>query len=262
MKRPTAQRVDGVEAVLHRIPVPAELVDKALATLLATGRLPDEPRFATQVADRLEIDSQAPIESGSSIYEWGRRLWERVAERDRARDAVRDALIHEAIWETGIVRLAARGMLQGLVAAGFDLRQAIFDGDEVPEFGPVGLALLGFPEQFVGPEFAAQCRRLDDRCDILARAIPHGDPLWRRSMRTAAELFQCYGERPADPLVLECVLALGELSTFVAEVAGLPVDDELAAFDAAFMATGDEREQAITRLQDMAIAGRFVPEVR
>lgn len=262
MKRPTAQRVDGVEAVLHRIPVPAELVDKALAAFLATGLLPDEPRFAAQVAARLWTEPEEPVDRYSSVYEWGRRLCARVAEQERARDAVRDALIHEAVWETGIVRLAARSMLQGLVAAGLDLRQAIFEGDEVPEFGPVGLAMLGFPEQFVGPEFGPQCRRLDDRCDILARAVPHGDPVWRRSMRSAAELFQCCGERPADPLVFECVLAMGELSTFAAKVAGQPVDNELAAFDAAFMATGDAREQAIARLQDMAVAGRFVPEVR
>lgn len=260
MKRPTTQRLEGVEGAIYRIPVPPQLVDEALATFLSTGELPDDPRVAMQVANRIQ-DRTPPGVCGST-FDWAKAVRDYMEKGEREKDLVREALFEEAIWATGLVRSGARSMLHGLVVAGFDLREPNFAGVPLPEFGGVGLYMLDFPLRFVGPQYAEQCERLVLRCDVLARAIPHDDRVWRRAMHTASELFQSYGERPADRLVLECVLALGEMDTFVRLISGRQVDQELAAFDAAFMTTGEDRERAIERLQTMAAAGRFAAEVR
>ncbi len=60
--------------------------------------------------------------------------------------------------------------------------------------------------------------------------------------------------------MLECVLALGEWNTFARQIAGRRMEEELAAFDTAFMATEGDREPAIARLQELAAAGRFLGE--
>jgi len=260
MKRPTTQRLEGVEGAIYRIPVPPQLVDAALATFLSTGELPDDPRVAMQVAKRIQ-DRTPPGVCGST-FEWAMAVRDYIDKSEREKDLVREALFEEAIWATGLVRSGARAMLQGLVVAGFDLREPNFAGVPLPAFGGVGLYLLDFPLRFVGPQYAEQCERLVLRCDVLARGIPHDDRVWRRAMHSAAEMFQCYGERPSDRLVLECVLALGEMDVFVQLISGRQVAEELAAFDAAFMTTGEDRERAIERLQTMAAAGRFVGEVR
>lgn len=260
MKRPTTQRVENITGAIYRIPVPPQLVDEAVATLLATGELPDDPRVATRVAER--IQDRAPPGGGESTLAWAKAIRDYIENGEGEKDLVREALFEEAIWDTGLVRKGARAMLRGLVVAGFDLRQPNFAGVPLPEFGAVGLGMLDFPVRFVGPQYAEQCERLELRFDILARGIPHDDPLWRRGMHNAAEMFQCYGERPADGIVLECVLALGEMEMFVQLIGGRQVDEELAAFDAAFMRTGAERDAAIGRLQAMAAAGRFSEEAR
>lgn len=256
MKRPTPRRVADVTEALCRRPVAPELVDQAFETFLATGQLPDEPWFAAQVVDQLKPTMNRHL--GRNFIDWAKQL---CAEFERPKDPVRDRLIHEAVWETGVFRMAARCMLEGLVSAGFDPRQPIFDGMELPEFGTVGMALLGVPERLVGPEHEAQGQRLTERLEAMARAIPHHNRRWWLELHNAAQMFQHDGERPADPMVLDCVLALGELSTFLDQVAGASVDEELAAFDAASQATGADRERAIERLQAMAVAGRFVREV-
>lgn len=257
MKRPSAQRMNDVSAALTRLPVAPGLVDEAFAEFLATGLLPNESGFAAEVVGRLDQKHESPADQDISLYEWGRRLWAQHADDAPARDEVRDALLREAVWETGLARLAARSMLEGLVAAGIDLTQPIFDGEALPEFGTVGLRMLGFPERFVGSEHTEQAARLEARLDVLAKAIPHHDRSWWRSMHMATQLFQDLGERPDDPLVFECVLALGELHTLVELVAGRDVAEELAAFDAVFVSVGAEREAAVERLQAMAAAGQF-----
>jgi hypothetical protein len=258
MKRPSLHRVDLAGAALARIPVNPDRVNAAFAKFLSTGQLPDDLWVAPHIPARLR--AHPLIERGTDTIDWQATVRALLAGPPPAEDKVVDALLDEAIFGVGLVRMAARSALVGLVRAGFDLRQPIFDGVELPEFGTVGWALLGFPQNFVAPHHAEQCERLELRCDILARAIPHDDRQWWRSLRAAADAFQASGELPDDDLVLECVLALGEWNTFARQIAGGRMDEELAAFDTAFMATEGDREPAIARLQELAAAGRFLGE--
>lgn len=258
MKRPSLHRLDLAGAALARIPVHPARVDAALAKFLSTGLLPDDLWVASHIPARLR--SHPLIERGPDSIDWQAMVRAFVAGPPPAEDKVVDALLDEAIYTTGLVQAAARSALVGLVRAGFDLRQPIFDGVDLPEFGTVGWAVLGFPQCFVAPHHAEQCERLELRCDILARAVPHGDRQWWRGLRAAADAFQSHGELPDNDLVLECVLALGEWNTFARQIAGHRMDEELAAFDAAFLAIAGSRSPAIARLQELAAAGRFCGE--
>jgi hypothetical protein len=153
MKRPSLHRVDLAGEALMRIPVNPDRVNAAFAKFLSTGLLPDDQWVASHIPARLR--AHPLIERGTDTLDWQAMVRALVAGPPPAEDKVVDALLDEAIFGVGLVRMAARSALVGLVRAGFDLRQPIFDGVELPEFGTVGWAMLGFPQNFVAPHVGA-----------------------------------------------------------------------------------------------------------
>lgn len=164
-----------------------------------------------------------------------------------------DELYCEAVFADGIVKAAARQALRAFASAGLDPSQPLFAGKdfEIPDWGGVGVHLLGIPQRFARPPFEQQAARLFARCDVLRDRIPQGDPKWFDHLGTAVAAFQERGDLPADQDVREAVLVDAEFRALVRHAAGEDVHAAMAALDAAATADGQHREEAFAALQAM-----------
>jgi len=165
--------------------------------------------------------------------------------------------LNEAVNGPGMIGEAARQMLRGLAQAGFDVTTTLFVGEKLPTYGAVGLQMAGVPERFAKPPYVKQAKRLFARVEELRPRLPQKDRKWSERRDEAIDRFGLDGERPEDDLLLEVVLVLGELNTLFRHAGGADVREEMAAFDAAATSSGEAREAAIGRLQEMARQGRF-----
>ena len=80
----------------------------------------------------------------------------------------------------------------------------------------------------------------------------------RHERADAFTCFQYAGERPEDSKLFEDLLLVGEFDALLRASAGFDEDDVLEVFDAIAQSSGAQREAAITKLQELAKAGRFL----
>jgi hypothetical protein len=175
----------------------------------------------------------------------------------RLKDEVMESLLNEAVNDTDLARAAARVQLRAMARGGIDVTGTPFHGldIEMPKFGAVGMHLCGFPDLLARPPYEEQARRLFARLDAL-RTNLHKHPTWRAALDDATQRFQELGERPASALLMDTVLALGEMNALMQHAAGKDVTEIMVLFDAVARAPGaTEREAAIGKLQAMAEAG-------
>ncbi len=252
MKKSNRQRIGEIERRIGAIPIPVAVVRSAFDVFKSTGELPDDIRLAHAVIRRCKRGA-AMSDLHASTTDWGTLIRAQMETPNRPDDPVTDALYDEAIFGTGVVREAARHLLRGFAKVGLDPTEPQFAGQEweLPEWGSVGMDLLGIPERLAKEPYVEQAERMFLRIDLLRAVIPH-DAKWLDGLKAAIERFQRGGEWPEDNLQLEAVLAVGELAAVIRHAAGEDVTEIMKAFDVAATATGDERHAAILRVQQLA----------
>lgn len=248
------KRLQRLEQTIRSLPIDADVAEEAIATFRETGELPDDVRLGYAVVKWAQTGppqtwDDALLEQQASIRAF-------VERKPQPEDEVMNALYEEAIFAEGMVRAAARHALRELARAGSDPSKPLFAGMdvEVPEYGGMGLHILGMPRILAKPPYMRQAVRLFRRAAKLRDQAPH-DRRWRERLDAAIHRFQHDGERPDDDLVLDMVLVCGELHTLAEHACGADVGELMAAFDAAARTTGDEREAAIGRVLDLCVAG-------
>lgn len=230
--RNSKKRLDKVGSRIEAMPITPAAENDAFERFRATGELPEHQTLAERTIERaLHLPQHRPL---------------------------RELLFHEAVHEWSVVRDAARLVLKLLVAVGQDVTSRNFlDEDmELPEYGSVGLHLLGFPECLVKPPYEDQARRLLGRLAFVRRRVPSGDERWFRSFAKMAARFFNHGELPDVGFERDVVLAYGEFLALGRNLWDEADPDVLAAFDKAARGEGEEREAAIGRLQELAVEGR------
>lgn len=255
MTKANQKRLAELEQTIHSIPIPITVVRQAFDVFQKTGELPDNVRLAYAVIGRCKRGA-AMSELYESTADWGTLIRARMETPNRPDDPVTDALYDEAVFADGAVREAARHLLRGFAKVGLDPTEPQFAGQELdlPEFGSVGMRLLGIPERLAKAPFLEQAERLFTRVGLL-RAIMPRDPKWVGGLEDAVEEFRRGGEWPEDNVLMEAVLVVGELDALVRHAVGQDVGPIMAAFDVAATAVGDERTVAIGRVQELARAG-------
>lgn len=251
------KRLQEVAGVLHGIPIPRAAVQRAFEVFQKTGELPDDRRLTRFVVMRAKT-GRLPYTDIRNV-DWARVLQEPESNRTEPIDPMLDALYEEVIWADEPYRWAARQVFIALAAVGVDPSTATFGGTQPPAYGPTGLELLGYSQRLVRPPYRRQATRLLRRIDRLRERLPQ-NRAWFAAFEQATEDFQVYGERPQDELVLEGILALGEINALVRHVAGEDVSQLMAAFDAVARNTGAARDEAIAALQELVVADHNAPE--
>lgn len=252
------KRLDRAYKQLSRVPVPAEVLDAAVARFRSTGRLPDIAHFAGAVTNRILTDYPAPKAERSPeellvrFKEWHRAKAERrPTPVDDRPLTVREHLFDEAVYGPRFVRRVGRAALRSVVRNGGDVTaHDLLQDRGLPERGTVGMHVLRVYERVARPPFEERGQ------DVLERYGDVMDRLQARGARSLGELeaamdtFVERGEMPPSALLSEGVLAALELEALVHHWRGADVTDLLFLLDVA-----DEDEalrtkalQAIPRL--------------
>ena len=263
MRHRFVKRMQAAEQAISQMPIPVEVQKQAFEHFRDTGELPDDLSLARAVLDRVRRGFDAghddPADWGIGTdgqFNWGLALQKIREQPPRPKDQVMQALLHEALNGPAMVRAAARFQLQAMASGGIDVTGTPFHeiDIELPEFGAVGMHLCNFGGLLTRPPYEEQARRLFARLDTLARRL-HEHPTWRDALDDATQRFQKLGERPASDLLMDAVLALGEVNALMQHAVGKDVTEVLSIFDEIARAPGlPEREAAIGRLQAMAEA--------
>ena len=253
----------------HR-PLRGDVVAEEFDRFRHSGELPEDQRLAVAVVE-LALRGGPPAEpSPMSWQEAMARLPALVRELEEAaaepqppdRPALRRILLRESLRGEGVARQAARLALRIEVGRGGDVASREFLADrDPPEHASLGLHLLGFPECLARPPYVAQAQRLFEQQAEIRTRLNHDDPAWFEPIADAIRRFRRHGELPDDDLVLDCVLADGELLALVAHFGGAGDPEVLAAFDAAANGAEEIRAAALARLQKLAREGRLVPQL-
>ena len=263
MRHRFVKRMQAAEQAIGQMPIPVEVQREAFAHFRDTGELPEEDHLARIVVRRVQRGGDVPSggpEWGiddNGCFDWGLALQTIRDNPPRPKDQVMQALLNEALNGPAMVRAAARFQLKAMANGGIDVTGTPFHDVEVelPEFGSVAMHLCNFDGLLTRPPYEEQARRLFARLDLLARRL-HEHPTWRAALDDATQRFQELGERPTSDLLMDAVLALGEVNALMQHAVGKDVTEVLSIFDAVARAPGvPEREAAIGKLQAMAEAG-------
>lgn len=266
MNRSRNKRLRKVTQQIDAMPLAPAVEDAAFDKFRETGELPEHQRVAASAVDRALRGGtiRRQINPGDEDAKM-RRVSDLVQEMLESRskpppNPIRKQLFNEAVYGPAVIRVAAREALEVLVAVGVDITDPQFLGEnmQVPDYGSVGLHLLGFPECLVKPPYEEQAQRLLNRFASLRERVNRDDKDWFSDAEAAETLFLSTGELPDDELMRETVLASREFTALLGYYCGDGDVEVLAAFDQVARATGPDRDAAIECVQVMAVEGRML----
>ena len=232
MKQTTKRRLAHIAESFGAAPVPPESVRAAFAEFRETGILPDDERLAGAVVRRATTGYDS-VYSPDGSFDWGATMQAALAAPTRESDPILESIYREAVHGSELVRWAARHVLTGLASVGHDVSQPQFAGWDldVPEFAPVGLWLLGFPQRFAKPPYEERATDLFTTLEDLTKRIERRPRIWFCRLANAIEDFQADGNLPDDPLTRECVLASAELQALMDHYVGEDVAHRMLQLD-------------------------------
>lgn len=235
-RRAIDRRLDRAGHSIDQQPLAPDAIDGHYTQFLGTGDLPDNRRIAWAVLKR----ALCARRSGRVSFQ---------ASRGPLAGPPREQLFREATHSCDAARIAARLVIRTLVANGEDPSDPEFVAADldVPQFGSVGLRMLGWPDQWVAPERTAQMQRVMKQHAHLLAGEPRGDA-WRRDAATAISGFLRRGELPQRDDMRQCVLTFAEMLALYVHCFGHGGDELLDAFEAAANASASERDVALHRL--------------
>jgi hypothetical protein len=263
------QRLDRAEDALRNMPVRADLLQEAFTTFCETGELPEEKRLAWAVCKQA-LNGGKPLPAYTSDKP---RLADLIVEAMKAQRegkdwrfpkevSVRERLFDEAVYAPEGLRVFARGVLK--IRIGF-LEEDPTDpnwlvNQPLPDFPGIGLFMLGFPRRYAKPPYEEQAERLFARAsDLRNNRINHDDPTWQPAFDSAIRDVEDYGKIPEPGLLRDAVLMILELHVLRMHSRGESVREAMAMLDTAARTTGEEREVAIARISESALAGFIDP---
>lgn len=266
MNRTQRKRLQNMAQRIGAIPIPPEVEDDAYQHFKETGELPEVEKLAMACIDRA-LNYGHPLRNGVRTLDIREthRVLDRLGqqpEREPGWHPPRKLLFFEAVHGWEAVRVAARSVIEMLVAIEQDVEDPDFvDEDmELPDWGSVGMHLLGFPECLVRPPYKRQADRLFRRMHDLRQRVDQDDREWMDAYGEAAIRFLHEGELPGDELMVEAALANGEFMGLVAHYLGVHNAEAMGAYDRAARGTGAEWAKAIETLQAMGAERTLLPD--
>ncbi|MBK8977651.1 MAG: hypothetical protein IPM29_17210 [Planctomycetes bacterium] len=272
MAKQLKSRLDRVARAVDEVPIHKDVLDGAFEHFRATGELPEADRLAEAVVRRTLNPPLQPFgpQDADGFKRGLDRLLALADELEAAaaappappRRPARKQLLSEAIHSDGIVRQAARWALRLFAVAGVDVADPDFlDGEYAAEYGPTGLAMLGYPECLARPPYTRQARRLIARLEVVRCRIDRSDPDWFDAFGEAILAFRSRGELPDAGLAREVALVDGELLALMAFFLGKGDAELIGAFDAVARARRSERAAATARLCELMRGGWLLAQL-
>lgn len=246
------RRLNVVARSMRALPFQKQAIDHAYAKLLQAGELPADDRLAWSVLERALYARRSTVD--------GRCIEARVVVGDPIDGPPRRRVFCEAVHSFAPARIAARELIKMLVAAGQDPTDAEFipSDIELPDFGGAAMHLLGWPDQWVRPQYVPQMQRvMRQHADVLGQV--DGSDGWHREAAAGLGAFLTRGELPAEQTVRLFALTVGEMFALHADALGRGNQDLLAAYAAVATSLGAEQQTALEhlcRLQARAEARR------
>lgn len=250
-----AQRLEGP-------PVPPKILWLLFRHFRATGGLPEDLREARAVVEQVKKGRTAVEQLPEGLAFDNVSLHDCFVPMARAKDPFMDELLDEAVNAHWSIRFAARLRLRAWAKLGEDLTAALCEGKPLPKYGTVGLESEKIFRILVKPGFEDQAKRLESRIHALRERLPQGNRAWFERLEHSGTCFWYAGELPADALMREAVLVEAELDTLVKLYWGWAVHDVMKLFNVAATTTGDSRDHAIQKIQEMARTGSFISKGR
>ena len=232
--------MQAVQRRIDRFPYRYDVIDNAYARFLDDGTLPKDCTIARAVLWRV-LRARKPSRVPPAA---DRPLWQPYG-------STREMLFREACCQLECVRELARYELQAAVQAGYDPTDPESIGPEMEpiDLAPVCMRLLGFPQDFVRPEYQAQLQRVFRQHEEL-RLQPRDDD-WHRDAGAALAAFMNRGHVPTGSRFFLYVLTIGEQFALVSHYFGKCGEVLLAAYEAVATSTGEERVAALQRLGEL-----------
>jgi hypothetical protein len=258
----TMRRLAKVKTVLATWPIPQHVVDEAFDMFRWEGELPEDQRLAELVCRQAQFGSAQGGTGPASAA--GRRLIAIVVQSEEgeiskpsAPPTVRENLFDEAVYRPETVRRWAREALRVLVWRGGDVTKRDFGQEHgMPEFGTVGMHVLGYPRRLAKAPYKEQGKRLFDRYDDIRRRMDLSPDDDFELMAEAYLAFEVRGELPADRLLRDYVLAEYEIQMLREQRAGRDVAKVMALLDKVATAQGAEQVTAAVADLTMLVAQR------
>jgi hypothetical protein len=242
-----ATRVKTAQQRINRFPYKYEAIDNAYARFLADGSLPDDNALAARVLYRV-LHARKPLPPYLEDLE--------RPPLHQPAGTTREMLFSEACCDDKVIRDFARDLLRIVVQEGYDPTDADLIGPEMEpwDFAPICLRLLGWPQEFVRPQYREQFERLLQRQAAERASRPRSDA-WNRGAGKALSAFMTKGVLPPDQYFVY-VLGIAEqfaLGGHYFGKLGEHVEELLAAFDAIAMGTPAERAAALQQVGPLQV---------
>jgi hypothetical protein len=247
-----AARVQKAEECINRFPYRYEAIDDAFKRFLEDGTLPEDRAIAGRVLQRV-LDARKKVPQIEA---------ERLAlGLDQPCGTTREMLFREACCTDKVIREFARMLLSAMVRAGYDPTDPDLIGPEMEPwlFAPVCLRLMGWPQDFVRPQYQKQLARLLEQQAAERAARPRNDDEWDREAGKALSAFMARGVVPADSRYFAFVMGIAGSFALAGHYFGKlgdRVEDLLAAFDAIATGSPEERAAALQRIGPLQVATR------
>jgi hypothetical protein len=250
------KRLRQLEHAIDAIPVSPETTKAAFQRFRETGELPADKRVSRTVISRAKRGYDVVGDQGSK--DWFEAEVRAALENNRnhrPKDPVMNELYDEAVYAPEPLQEVAREVLRALARSGRDPSEPVFAqlgiAVNLPEYGSVGMHLLGFPECLAKRPYVRQAKRLFARYDELRMRVDQDDRHWFERFRAAAWAFWTEGEVPDEPLLLDAVLADAEMKALIRHAEGIDVAELMGAFAACDIPASGERWEAIDRVRQL-----------
>ena len=238
------KRLDNAQKRISRFPYRYHAVDDAYAQFIKDGTLPEDLTLSAGVMLRVPNARKRDPE-----YEAWRRDLIASGKMRQPNGCTREMFFAEACCEHKRIRDFARFLLKAIVQTGHDPTDPDMIGYELEpdDHAPVCMRLIGYPHDFVRPEYQAQMKRVQrQRTQIYEQRPAHEE--WDRRARVATAAFMSKGEIPSDPLLYLYALSVGETLALVAHYGGKGGENLLAAYEAVATSSGAQRTTALAHL--------------
>jgi len=251
--RSTNRRLQTTHDAIHSQPLQLQTIDRAYGKFLRTGELPAVQPLAKSVLRRALFARKASADRQASMPMLPVR---QTDSSHRPRATPREQVFGEALYADEPVRFAARTIIDTLVAAGEDPTDPEFIPSDIPEpeFGSMALYILGWPDEWVRPQYEQQLQRVLVQHRAL-RLLPNRDEAWYLEAARALAAFQTRGDLPMTLFGLYA-RTMGEMFAIHADYVGKGDQELLAAYEVVGTTTGDEHIAAMRQLGALQVQRR------
>jgi hypothetical protein len=245
-------RVQKTQERINRFPYKYEAIDDAYKRFLEDGTLPEDRAIAGRVLQRV-LDARKKVPEVEA---------ERLAlGLSQPCGTTREMLFREACCSDKVIRGFARMLLRAMVRAGYDPTDPDLIGPEMEPwlFAPVCLRLMGWPQDYVRPQYQKQLARLLEQQAAERAVRPRNDDEWDREAGKALSAFLTRGVVPTDSRYFSFVMGIAESFALAGDFFGKLGDggeELIAAYDVIATGSGAERAAALQRVGPLQVATR------